>query len=499
MSLIENLQVSLINLVMHRSNGEEINFSLQTTISETLRTVRENLIANTIPTAAMISSETGNQSPRISTTSETIPSPRRQFVQQQRSNSNHSVTTSSSSSSSLLLYYSTETPESISNQIQALALLKSLISALPALLPDARKDIATIFTILLHEDISGFVDYLSTQMSSIVSGLVDGYKDVNIALICGQMLRECVQYEKLCWQILSFPELLWPFFDVYVHIPQFEVASDAFSTIKEIITAPKCKNLSREFLSVNAEIFLDKYEALLQSENYVTKRKALKLLTELLLDRSYHKMMMIFISSKLHLKTIMNMLKSKSMQIQYESFHVFKIFVANPHKSYEVASILYNNKEKLITFLQTFLNEREDFNLFDEKESVIELLKELPNPEGGKLKRFHSTASALHATQPVESSRGSSSSTASQLKSSSASSACLSHMGNMVTTAAPVAKEAFKVNAPPADNTSTVLPPSPPVLPQPVTPVIKSPCLDSLLKNVVSVEDDGVDDDDEGR
>eukprot|EP00981_Chlorochromonas_danica_P002143 scaffold428_cov168-Ochromonas_danica.AAC.8 len=288
---------------MHRSNGEEINFSLQTTISETLRTVRENLIANTIPTAAMISSETGNQSPRISTTSETIPSPRRQFVQQQRSNSNHS--------------------------------------------------------------------------------------------------------------------------------------------------------------------------ALLQSENYVTKRKALKLLTELLLDRSYHKMMMIFISSKLHLKTIMNMLKSKSMQIQYESFHVFKIFVANPHKSYEVASILYNNKEKL--------------------------LKELPNPEGGKLKRFHSTASALHATQPVESSRGSSSSTASQLKSSSASSACLSHMGNMVTTAAPVAKEAFKVNAPPADNTSTVLPPSPPVLPQPVTPVIKSPCLDSLLKNVVSVEDDGVDDDDEGR
>lgn len=260
MSLIENLQVSLITLVMHRSNGEEINFSLQTTISETLRTIREVLIANTVSTAAMnntSSSETGPQSPRISMTSETIPSPRRQFVQQ-RSSSNHSIPSTTTSSSAV--YCSMESPESISNQIQALALLKSLISALPALLPDARKDIATIFTILLHEDIGGFVDYLSTQMSSIVSGLVDGYKDVNIALICGQMLRECVQYEKLCWQILSFPELLWPFFDVYVHVPQFEVASDAFSTIKEIITAPKCKNLSREFLSVNAEIFLDKYE-----------------------------------------------------------------------------------------------------------------------------------------------------------------------------------------------------------------------------------------------
>lgn len=127
---------------------------------------------------------------------------------------------------------------------------------------------------------------------------------------------------------------------------------------------------------------------------------------------------------------------------------------------------------------------------------LVRLLKELPNPEGGKLKR-HSTVAALPTTQHAD--RGRSNTTASQLKSSSASSACLSHM-DMATAGASVGKEAFKPSsAPPADKTDTVLPPPPPALPQ---PVIKTHGLDSLLENydnVVSVEDDGVEDDDEGR
>lgn len=83
-------------------------------------------------------------------------------------------------------------------------------------------------------------------------------------------------------------------------------------------------------------------------------------------------MMMRYISSKEHLKTIMNMLKAKSVQIQYESFHVFKIFIANPHKSPEVSSVLYNNKEKMIGFLQTFQADRDDALFRDEKAHAIE-------------------------------------------------------------------------------------------------------------------------------
>lgn len=111
-----------------------------------------------------------------------------------------------------------------------------------------------------------------------------------------------------------------------------------------------------------------KYKTLLSSDNYVTKRMSLKLLGEILLDRSnfnvmsgsptalpclataavcvrdsddshaahVHKTRMKFISSKENLKTIMLLLRDKSPAIQFEAFHVFKVFVANPKKPPEV-------------------------------------------------------------------------------------------------------------------------------------------------------------------
>ena len=81
----------------------------------------------------------------------------------------------------------------------------------------------------------------------------------------------------------------------------------------------------------------------MQSDNYVTRRRSLKLLSELLLDRNNYTVMMKYISSKHHLKvrvrisvnlvvaicadlvlifccsqTIMNLLRHKSPQIQFE-------------------------------------------------------------------------------------------------------------------------------------------------------------------------------------
>ncbi len=56
------------------------------------------------------------------------------------------------------------------------------------------------------------------------------------------------------------------------------------------------------------------------------------------------------------------------------TFHVFKIFAANPHKTQEVASILYNNRTKLIAYLETFHNDKdsEDIQFVDEKKWIIE-------------------------------------------------------------------------------------------------------------------------------
>lgn len=120
------------------------------------------------------------------------------------------------------------------------------------------------------------------------------------------------------------------------------------------------------------------YQNLILSTNYVTKRQSLKLLGEILLDRANYAIMTKYISNEANLKTMMNFLRDKSRNIQFEAFHVFKVspsspgicdlnvswiykqvFVANPNKPPQIASILRRNKERLLAFLKDFHNDKE--------------------------------------------------------------------------------------------------------------------------------------------
>ena len=106
------------------------------------------------------------------------------------------------------------------------------------------------------------------------------------------------------------------------------------------------------YLAINFELFFDKYNnTLVQSNSYVTKRQSIKLLGEILLDRSNYNVMTAYVDRGEHLKICMNLLRDDRKMVQYEGFHVFKVFVANPHKSLAVQKILLMNREKLLTFL----------------------------------------------------------------------------------------------------------------------------------------------------
>lgn len=121
-------------------------------------------------------------------------------------------------------------------------------------------------------------------------------------------------------------------------------------SLQELLTRHKI--LSAEFLEVNYDKVFSHYQRLLSSENYVTRRQSLKLLGELLLDRHnftvsiflysqrkkiykteickvktifFFKVMTRYISNPDNLKLMMNMLKEKSRNIQFEAFHVFKV------------------------------------------------------------------------------------------------------------------------------------------------------------------------------
>jgi len=188
------------------------------------------------------------------------------------------------------------------------------------------------------------------------------------------ILRECIRHEALA-KIVLYSEDFAKYFD-YVELSTFDIASDAFATFKELLTRHKTQ--VAEYLNTHYDTFFAKYTVLLDSNNYVTKRQSLKLLGEILLDRANFSIMTRYISSADNLKLMMNLLRNKSRNIQFEAFHVFKVFVANPKKNKEVSDILRKNQEKLLKFLTGFHTDRTDDEQFnDEKAFLITQIQQL--------------------------------------------------------------------------------------------------------------------------
>ena len=239
------------------------------------------------------------------------------------------------------------------DELFASNLLLDLLAHMKEFEFEARKDVARVYDFVLRQRKAQSLDYVKAH-PDILRTLVEGYTDSEIALNCGSILREVIRHEELNDLALNSP-LFDRFFD-FVQLSTFDIASDAFATFKLMLT--KHKVLSAKFLDTHYDEFVQRYNVLLQSRNYVTKRQSLKLLGELLLNRSNFSVMMRYINSADNLKIMMNLLRGNTRAIQFEAFHVFKIFVANPKKSPAVVDILVRNKRKLIEFLQKFQKEK---------------------------------------------------------------------------------------------------------------------------------------------
>ena len=95
--------------------------------------------------------------------------------------------------------------------------------------------------------------------------------------------------------------------------------------------------------------------------------------------------MTTYVASGENLKLIMTLLKDDRKMVQYEAFHVFKVFVANPNKSDEVRKILIKNRSRLLRFLPNFLDTRTDDDQFlDEKSFLLRQIGMLPEVEDGR-------------------------------------------------------------------------------------------------------------------
>ena len=262
-------------------------------------------------------------------------------------------------------------------------LLAAVVIHLPKLFFESRKDAAAVFNALVRHPLEPderlpFVAYLEGKPGVVErcltgSELGDQTGNDNTALTYGTMLREMARYEPLCRRIVYSPGFAKMF--EYMQSTSFEIASDAAASFREILTRHKA--LVSEYLEKNFEAFFGAYNQMLEKGNYVTRRQSLKLLSELLLDRANLSSMLRYIGDVENLCLMMNLLRDEARSIQFEAFHVFKVFVANPQKPPPVVAILKKNREKLMGYLANFQNDREDEQFAEEKAMLTRLLEQM--------------------------------------------------------------------------------------------------------------------------
>ncbi|GLT99265.1 hypothetical protein SLE2022_167120 [Rubroshorea leprosula] len=114
--------------------------------------------------------------------------------------------------------------------------LDLFINKLPILGWEARKDLVHCWSILLKQKVDSInccVQYIEKHFE-LLDFLVVCYDNKEIALNCGNMLRECIKFPTLAKYILESPSFV--LFFKFLELPNFDVVSDAFSTFKDLLT-----------------------------------------------------------------------------------------------------------------------------------------------------------------------------------------------------------------------------------------------------------------------
>lgn len=262
-----------------------------------------------------------------------------------------------------------------------------LVARLEQLCFETRKDAMHLFSTLLKTALplgadAALVDYLRSH-PRISQLLLEGSGRHEVFMHCSQMLRACTRYPQMVTALINegaFGRLI----ELACH-PSFDISSEAFSSLRELLLAQK--EVSAMYLKFNFDSFFAQYHTLFQpARDYVSRRQALRLLGDVLLDRAFVEVMLAYVENEQFLQIHMNLLRDSSKTIQVDAFHVFKIFVANPNKPYKVVVILHRNRDRLLRLLGTLTSPTRAGGcssnaLFDEDlAAVTEVLKGLEPP-----------------------------------------------------------------------------------------------------------------------
>jgi hypothetical protein len=251
-----------------------------------------------------------------------------------------------------------------------------LVEALPALAFEAGKDAMNVCCALLW---SGLPRGLEQQVIEYFrdhrrfgEDLIKGHGEEATALHCGVVLRSCVRHQELATAFME-QNLVLDLLRLCAH-PSMEVSADAVASLRAILLEHPPEAVA--WIVANSHQFFKLVNGLLASGNYVVERQALSLLSKMLLDRQYQKVMFLYVGDHRHLQIVMNLLKEASSKLPLDAFNIFKLFVANPNRPHRVEQILKNNWERLIALLE-ILQKPGDAAFCREQEKVIELIRQL--------------------------------------------------------------------------------------------------------------------------
>uniref|UniRef100_A0A6N2MF22 MO25-like protein n=1 Tax=Salix viminalis TaxID=40686 RepID=A0A6N2MF22_SALVM len=124
-----------------------------------------------------------------------------------------------------------------------------LVACLPKLDLGARQNATHVIANLQRQRVGGRLiasEYLENNLD-LMDILLPGYEDGDIALTYGAISRECIRHQIVARYVLGSEYMKKCF--TYIQIPNFDIASDAQATFKELLT--RHKSTVAEFLSAN--------------------------------------------------------------------------------------------------------------------------------------------------------------------------------------------------------------------------------------------------------
>ena len=295
--------------------------------------------------------------------------------------------------------HATQTLRGFTGESQHHDLLLDLVTHLPQLPFESRKHTAAIFNYMAVCGLEGsdaeiyvpvmheFVQHVHSRFETWMTAMVQGHdlsvhNSTDVCLHYGHMYRACVRHAALYQPLVAAPaDYVYPFLDNFVHVPNFEVSSDAMESVRAVLTASHAE-IAADFLTREYDaIWEHRFNAKLlpTSANYMTRRTALQILSTVLLTRSNYNVMIRYVASRDNLVLAMNLLRDTSPHITLDAFHVFKVFVANPNKPPEIVELLKANQAKLCAYLTTLHKDKEeaDPQFRDEKGLIVATIQGL--------------------------------------------------------------------------------------------------------------------------